>query len=335
MNLITDVISPNVIPGLIWAYRFAADGSSSRVPDEETRAAVAHKEGWLWVHINLADARARDWIGETDVLPKDARELLLSADNHLRLEVYDETVAGVFADLQKEFGRESEDIAYLRFALNDRLVISTRKSALYSVEEARQAIDEGRRYSSAVSLLEAIVEKFADACSLICEELADKVDEIEDRIVDEALHDERKALSMIRRTSVRVHRQLHGLHSVFARLERANRDKMSPPLIEAAHRLATRLDTLNHDLHAVQDRARLLQEECAGKVADQTNRLLYIISILTALFVPPTFVTGIFGMNTKGLIFADNENAFIYAMLMCVVSAAAVFAVVKMTGRRK
>ena len=35
--------------------------------------------------------------------------------------------------------------------------------------------------------------------------------------------------------------------------------------------------------------------------ANQTNRQLYTLSILTALFLPATFITGLFGINVKGL----------------------------------
>ncbi len=335
MNAVTDIIPLGAIPGLIWAYRFDADGTASRVPDEETLEAVPHHAGWLWVHLNLSDVRAQEWIRGSERLPKGARDLLLSQDNHLRLDLYGDTVAGVFADLRREFGRDSDDIAFLRFALSDQLVISTRRSALHSVDETRRAIDDGKRLESAVGLLEAIVERFADSAAQTAEKLADDVDLIEDRVVGDKIRDERKPLAAIRRTSVRLHRQLVGLHSVFARMERVYADKLPAALVETSHRLATRLDTLHHDLHAVQERARLLQEEVSDRMSEETNRLLYIISILTALFVPPTFVTGVFGMNTKGLIFTDNDNAFIYAMLMCLFSAAAVYGLVKWSGRRR
>ncbi|MBL0402661.1 hypothetical protein JKG68_01620 [Microvirga aerilata] len=41
------------------------------------------------------------------------------------------------------------------------------------------------------------------------------------------------------------------------------------------------------------DRARLLQDEINLKIASQTNSQLLILSVLTALLVPPTLVTGL------------------------------------------
>ena len=51
-------------------------------------------------------------------------------------------------------------------------------------------------------------------------------------------------------------------------------------------------------------RARI--NEVAAKLAEESNRHLHTLSIVTALFLPPTLVFGIFGMNTRDLPFADT-----------------------------
>ena len=48
-------------------------------------------------------------------------------------------------------------------------------------------------------------------------------------------------------------------------------------------------------------RARFFHDEIDAKLASETNRQLYILSALTAAFLPPTLVAGLFGMNFEGL----------------------------------
>jgi Mg2+ and Co2+ transporter CorA len=98
----------------------------------------------------------------------------------LRLECFGETVAGVLTDLQRRFDGKSEEVGKLRFALHDRLMVSARRSALSAVEETRQLIASGQRMVNAVGLMEAIVDRFCDAATRVSEELADKIDGIED-----------------------------------------------------------------------------------------------------------------------------------------------------------
>ena len=49
----------------------------------------------------------------------------------------------------------------------------------------------------------------------------------------------------------------------------------------------------------MQDRARLLQDELSAIDSSVTNDRLYILTMVTTLLLPATFVTGFFGMNTK------------------------------------
>ncbi len=52
-------------------------------------------------------------------------------------------------------------------------------------------------------------------------------------------------------------------------------------------RLAQRLDSLDQEIVAIQERARLLQDEIAAKVAAETNRHLFVLTILTAVLLHP------------------------------------------------
>ena len=61
-----------------------------------------------------------------------------------------------------------------------------------------------------------------------------------------------------------------------------------------------RLGALGRDLDLVQERARLRQEQAAARLREATNRNLSILSIVTAIVLPITFVSGIFGINLGG-----------------------------------
>ncbi|MGH8531911.1 MAG: CorA family divalent cation transporter [Gammaproteobacteria bacterium] len=69
------------------------------------------------------------------------------------------------------------------------------------------------------------------------------------------------------------------------------------------------------DLDTIQERAKLLQEELAGRVAEMTSRNLVILSIVTTVFLPITLITGIFGMNVAGLPGLEDGSAFWWVIL--------------------
>ena len=51
----------------------------------------------------------------------------------------------------------------------------------------------------------------------------------------------------------------------------------------------------------------MLNDEVGAQVSAEANRILFTLTVLTTLLLPPSLVTGYFGMNTKNLLFADSE----------------------------
>ncbi|WP_342361233.1 transporter [Terrarubrum flagellatum] len=320
------------IPGLLWAYRFREDGSAERLPDPVRREETQSRDGWLWLHFAYNDLRAQNFIASLPDLPQAARTTLLKPDEHLSLGVTDGVAHGVIADLQREVGADTREIGRLRFAFDDHLVVSARRHPLRSVDLARQAIEEGRGHAIAVGLIETIVEQFASATGEILTELSDELDQIEDHVLADTLRDDRRKLLPVRRMTVRMHRQLLALRELFRKLDRASEPRLPKGLAATAERLAHRFDALDHDAVVLQERARLLHDEIDTKINSETNRHLHALSIITALALPATFVTGFFGMNTKDLPLTQMDGGWIIGTFLCVAASAATYWALKRAG---
>jgi zinc transporter len=311
-------------PGLVFAYRFR-DGQAEALPADALTAALDQPGGWIWIHLALAHPNARDWVAQRAPLPERARAILLSDDEHQLLEPIQNGVAGVFVDLLREFEGEGRDLGRLRFVLTDTLVVSGRRDALGAIGRTLQSIDAGKRFPDAVALLEAIVEHFADAAGVLAQELTDTLDLIEDHVIDAAMRDEQRRLGPTRRTAVRLHRQLASLRLLFRRWAQPDATELPSRIGVAAGRLAQRLEGLDQEIVALQERARLLQDEIAAKLAAETNRHLFALSLATVFLLPPTLVAGIFGMNVSDLPFTKETGGFPWAMALCVLSSVAVY----------
>ncbi|MHC2280745.1 Mg2+ and Co2+ transporter CorA [Bradyrhizobium diazoefficiens] len=141
----------------------------------------------------------------------------------------------------------------------------------------------------------------------------------------------RRNLGRLRRTCVRLHRQLTGLRVLFHRLDQKNTDHLSPGLRIHAGKLAQRLDGLDHDIVELRERSRLLEEELRFKNEEESNHHLHTLSIVTTLLLP-TLITGIFGMNTKGLPLTDVETGFLWAAALMASSVGAAYLFMRRTG---
>jgi zinc transporter len=319
-----------IVPGLLWAFRFDPEGHSDSLPVE---APIENPHGgWLWLHVNLSDARIGDWLATLD-LPEAARAFLSVRATHQQLLMSDGCIYGVMSDLLRNFDKSDDVVTHLYFAMTERVLVSGRHHAATGAANVRQALEEGRaRIQSVARLLELIVEKLAEGVDGYLDEVADSLDAIEESVSRGARDDRRQDLGRIRRASVKLHRELTGLRSIFRRLEEDGVDGQPPPLQIAAHKLTQRLDALDHDVMSMRDRARLLQEEINALTAEDSNRALNLVSALSVIFLPPTLVTGVYGMNIKGLPFGDDPNGFLWVSAIMIVSTLAVWWLMRWIG---
>ena len=65
------------------------------------------------------------------------------------------------------------------------------------------------------------------------------------------------------------------------------------------------------DLDLIRERTLVLQEEWTNIAMEQQNTRMYVLSIVALIFLPITFVTGIFGMNVAGVPGTENPDAFL------------------------
>jgi zinc transporter len=324
-------IARAVIPGLVWAFRIHPDGKPEQLPID-VPIDIVHGD-LLWLHFNLADSRALQWLAEAELrAPEQARALLLSKDTYQQLHTTDHSIYGVLSDMLRDIDDATEETGFLRFLMTEHMLVSGRHHALCAVDATRRSLEDGHRIDSMAALLETIVENVSDTMERVADRIAVALDEIEEQVLSGNSKDMLQRLGRLRRTYVRLHRQLSGLRIVFQRLEQKGVDDLKPALQLRAGKLAQRLDGLDHRVVEMRERSRLLQEELHLQIEEQGNDSLRVLSVLSALLLPPTLITGIFGMNTKGLPFTENENAFLWAAFLLVASSASAYLIMKRIG---
>ncbi len=328
----TVALAPDdAIPGLVWAFRIHADGRPEALSIEQ--AIDVTRDGLLWLHFNLADTRALQWLTHAPLkAPEAARALLLSKDSFQQLHTADDTVYGVISDLLREIHDVDDDTGYLRFAMTEHLLISGRHHALCAVDATRRSLEQGLKIDSMAALFETIIENVADTIDGVADKLALALDEIEEQVVSGESRHMLQTLGRQRRTCVRLHRQLSGLRLVFQRFEQKGGLDLKPTLQLRAGKLAQRLDGLDRIIVELRERSRLLQEELHLQIAESGNEALRVLSVLTALLMPPTLAAGIFGMNIKAMPLVDGDNGFIWVCGLLMLSSAIAYFIMKRIG---
>lgn len=306
--------------GLIWGLDFAPDGSH----------AVAHcgpapRGRFRWLHLGLADAGTRAWIAQAAFLPPAARELLLSAEAHQRalIDGGDDNgaVCCILHDFERDFDvRATGRVGALHVAVMPDIVITARRHPLGSADIVHRRIVAGARIDGPAAALDLLTGALIENLEAVIHALVIDVQAAEDAFLEGHHPPTSRSLLDIRRRLAMIHRMLGGADRVFRRLEQ---DEDLPEALQpTVDKLSQRLQGLDADAMAVQGQLRLLRDELDLQQDQRTNQNLYLLSIITALMMPATLVTGLFGMNTGGLPFTGNHGTIAATVLAAGTAAA-------------
>jgi zinc transporter len=258
---------------------------------------------------------------------------MLAKEEQLTVGREEGVVFGIVADFERDLDADTEEVGRLRFALTDRLVVTGRRHPLRSLDEVRQALHEGGGPTTPGALIEAVVDRFCDAVARTASRMSDELDRIEDHVVSDLVEREKSRILPVRRTAVRLHRHLASLAVILRDHgeDEPVEEEASPLAIDAA-RLSSRLAALDQDVLSLQDRARLLQDEVAARLAEETNASLKALSRMTALLLPGSLIAGIWGMNVHGLPFLEADHGFFTVMIMGLIATGIFYWLLRRSG---
>ena len=173
------------------------------------------------------------------------------------------------------------------------------------LDQDRQSIERDPRdrlRQGADHLLVRFLELAIDQSLAAIQELDEQVDAIQNAVIENATHKNLRAIFRIKRSAIQLHKMLSPQREVLNRLAR---DPYKP--IQPKHRVYFR-DLYDHvvRIHDISESLRDLisgtLETYLSVVANRTNDIMKILTIVTVMFMPMSFITGFFGMN----FFADS-----------------------------
>jgi zinc transporter len=272
-------------------------------------------EAKVWLHFNLVDSRARNWIAKCDRIPEPAREMLLSNDSRIGLETVENAIVGLLGDLHYEFADDPDELGLLQVYVDDTCIITGRTHPLKAIDRLRRELMSGECIETPIDLLANLLEHLTETFGTVTTFLNDKVDNIEDRILKEWLQGEGGELGRLRRLFVQLRRHVSAERNALFYVSKRMPNWCSEVDLLLLQQAIERLDSVAQDLGVIQERGRLLHEEMSTRLEGATNRNLYVLSMVTIVFLPLTLITSIFGMNVGGLPWTEDKFGFGWSML--------------------
>jgi zinc transporter len=315
--------------GLICAFRFGG-GSPVRLNWSDLQATPHVRPGqFLWIHLKIADSRIHDWLERVDDIPAAARAFLAGHDSRPRLHITEQCVYGLLVDLKMDAGDPDNEKGVLHFYMDGSRLITVRRGALRSTDSLRRLIEEGADFDCTPALLARLLQCLAEGFADKLETLTDDVDDIEASVLSDRKETDRSALSAVRRQLAEFRRHLHPERNILGRLCTLGHDWANARALDQLAQVIDGLHSLGANIDALYERAKLLQEEVASQMAEEMNRNLVVLSVLTALLMPGTLLSGIFGMNMEDVPGLQTPGAFWYVLALMAMLGAGMLALLK------
>jgi zinc transporter len=210
----------------------------------------------------------------------------------------------------------------VRIWMDDRRIITTGQRKLLSIDDLRDRIVRGRGPSNPGEFLVHLGELLTERIGDVVEDVEDIVDSLEEEVVSGNYQELRFALSSVRRQAVALRRYLAPQREALGRLFSERSVLLDEPVRMRIRELTDRMTRFIEDLDAARDRASVTQEELQNRLAELTNRRMYLLTMIAAIFLPLSFLTGLLGINVGGIPGADYSAAFmIVVVLMLLIGA--------------
>jgi zinc transporter len=296
--------------GLLHAFVLDGAGGGEELDWAGVDAWIPDR-GILWIHLDYAGAEAKTWLVMRSGLDAIVRDALLENDPRPRALPHDgERLFLIVRGVNQSAEGEPEDLVSLRCWLEPRRIVTLRHRTAKIVKPIVAALAAGKGPRTVGDFLTVAIERVIEPVVKLVDRIDDDVARVEHDVLGE--HDDRlrAQLAELRRDAIALRRFVGPQRDALAKLP-----ALDVAWLGEAHRArlreaADRLTRTVEELDAARDRAAVTNEELQGRQGELTNKRLYVLSIMTAVFLPLGFVTGMLGVNVGGVPAKDVESAF-------------------------
>lgn len=209
----------------------------------------------------------------------------------------------VFRSLAPESGQGALETRASAFLVSDRLLVSVRSADSRSVQEIHRRLQAGSKLPAHPEmLLYLVLGNMVDRFLGLRRELGAAMEDWRHVLLRRGESFDEWAAFLAQRS------QLHGLEMLSEEQEDAISQWKQRLRNESDPRLLVRLNDLVDHIRRVGKFAVAQQHELESLVqlhyavlADRTNRIVRVLTVLSAIFMPLTLIAGIFGMNFEGM----------------------------------
>lgn len=304
--------------GIIYAYEFLPDGKNLALHGHEIEERIKDDIP-TWIHMDALNEQTRVWLQDNvEELDHYTIQSLLEQETRPRLYDSKDGLMIILRGVNLHQGADPEDMISIRLWVDERSIISTQKRPLASVTDIKNLLDMGNGPQNASDFLVLLITRLIFHMEEVLRGLNDRIDTAEEHSINSTTqHVSHQDINDLRRESLILRRYFAPQKDVIGML-------ISSPVkwLDTNHRrqLFECLDRITRyieDLDTIRERAQMVKEEMAHRTATKMNKNMFVLSVISSIFMPMSFLTGLLGSNIGGIPGSNYAYAFWIVCGLC------------------
>ena len=285
---------------------FVLDYDESRFEEkeiEETEDCFPFRDSSsiTWINVNgIHNVKIIETIGKHFGLHPLVQEDIVHAEQRPKMEEFDEYIYLVLKMFSYNEIEKKVQVEQISLILGSNYVISFQEREGDIFDSIRDRIRNGKgriRKMGADYLAYSLLDTVVDHYFIVLERLGDRVEELESDLVSNPRPKDLQEIHRLKREMIILRKSVWPLREVISNLER-----LESSLIKDVTQIYLR-DVYDHTIQIIdtvetyRDMLSGMHDTYLSSISNRMNEIMKVLTIIATIFIPLTFIAGIYGMN--------------------------------------
>lgn len=270
----------------------------------------------IWINLDQTIQQNHKFLNEKANVDEIITSALLANDTRVRYFEHNNGLLLIIRAINLNPKEQPDDMISLRIWIEKNRVITVFRKNVKAVEDLQKEILDNNAPITSNELLLRLINKITFRISESINNINDLVEEIEDNIFEKGLTNDVLS-SQVRQQIIKIKRYLYPQKDVLFQLSKNNifTTKEKAIIVDSAEKITRYVE----ELEVARDRTIIALDEIENTLARNMNKILYRLSIISVIFLPLSFITGLLGINVNGIPGSTYPYAFLIVSLILII----------------
>lgn len=276
-----------------------------------------------WLNINgLHDIELINQVGTHFHLHTLTLEDILNIEHRPKLEEHEKYLYVTMKMF--EYTEETDEVSteQISFILSPSTLISFQEYQGDVLDPVRQRLSESKgkvRFKSADYLLYALMDVIVDRYFFVMEALGDKIEKLEENVLDDPTPETLEQIQHLRKQLREIRKSVFPLREGIGSIIRGETTFIDPNIYKYYRDLYDHTISVIETVETYREQLSSVKDLYLSSLSNKMNNIMKVLTIMASIFIPLTFVAGIYGMNFDVIPELKWEFGYVYFWSVIVV----------------